>query len=306
MSISLNSIDCRYLTDEFRQILLEKYSIATSNDFLLWSCQSSCKTNEHFSHEILQCIQTCIIAHTATILSRKTNIKRRIYRMNYTLFDEEDFFENHRHVMIIYEYFNQYQWNELFHHFLIRLMVNNSSTRIHYFNTNITLIDMKYIREDAIDFSHTFDLENFDKQLSSMENNRQGLDLIIIDDFFALIKPYLNLERRIKHYILQLIYRLNRLAQTHSILILTGLILPSKKRTMDDESSFPLDFFPADKYVRFQAWTSTNENEIQVRLIDERTNEKRTMINLEHWKENLQIDKKYARDVFFPKRNLLS
>ena len=291
MTISLNSIDCPHLTEECRQILSETYSIATSNDFLLWSCQSSRENIEHLSHKTIQCIQACIIAHTAKLSPRELITERWTYRVDYPLFDEENFFATHRHVIIFYECFNQSQWNTLFHYFLIRLIVNNPSRKIHYFNTNITLIDMNmlsdYFQEATMNFHHSFDWENFEKQLLSLENDSQRFDLVLIDDFFALIKPYLHLERRIKQYILQLIYRLNRLAQQRSMLILTGLIFPWKKPTtaVDDES-----VLPADKYLRFQALNSTNEKEIHVRMIDERTIEKQALLNLVHWK-NIPIAK---------------
>lgn len=297
MSISLNTIDCPYLTDQFRENLIEKYSIHTINDFIHWLSNSSGKNHDEFSTTSLQCIQTCIIAHTARICPREKN-PLRIIRVNYPLFDQENFFETHRHILIFYQSFNQYQWNELFNHLLIRIILNNPTMKISYWNTNVSLFDRKYfhsylkerrdlINEDLLDFNHSFDLETFEKGLTAMENGDLVSDIFIIDDFFALIKPYLNLDRRIRNYILQLIYRLNRLAQTRSMLILTGWISPWKKRMDTPEEE---RFLPADKYLLFQSLipTTRKDNELHLRMIDEKTKEKQMIFHLNDW-TNMQI-----------------
>jgi hypothetical protein len=95
--------------------------------------------------------------------------------------------------------------------------------------------------------------------------------LLIIDDLFSLIKPYLNLDRRIKTKILQLTYRLNRLAQKQSILVLTGIIFNRKKCEYDS--------FHADRYILFQSLTK----DISIRI----NNEKSFKLDLDDWKKSM-------------------
>lgn len=293
MSFSLNTIDCPYLTDDYRENLIKKYSIHTINDFILWLRNSSEKIHENFSAISLQCIQTCIIAHTAKICPREKKPLRMI-RMNYPLFDQENFFETHRHILIVYQSFNQSQWNDLFNPLLIRILLNNPTMKISYCNTNVSLFDWNYfysylnerrdlINEDLLDFNHAFDIETFEKVLTAMENGDQVPNIFMIDDFFAIIKPYLNLDRRIRNYILQLFYRLNRLAQTRSMLILTGWISPRKARldTLEEDH-----FLPADKSLFFQSLIPTSQ--IHLRMIDEKSNEKSMAFLLNDW-TNIQI-----------------
>ena len=304
MSISLNSIDCPCLTNECRKNLLEQYSIDTINDFLFWLNNSTVEKNECLSSHTIECIQSCIIAHTASISPRELS-KIRTYRVNSTLFDRENCFRSHRHVLLIYEYFNQYQWNEFFNPFLLRLFLENQSPpiKIKYLNTDINLFDMKYfyhhycqwnekikthrdhILEKDFFFTQSFDLQTFENELLFLETNSHDIQLLIIDDFFSLIKPYFNLDKRIKNKILQLTYRLNRLAQKQSLLILTGVILNhTKPMNHLEETSLPLDVFHADKYILFQS-LSTVGKEIRVRMINEKTNDKQSIIDLDMWRK---------------------
>ncbi|CAF1306429.1 unnamed protein product [Rotaria sordida] len=245
MSIPLNSIDCPCLTNDCLQILIQHYSIHTTNDFALWLIKSLDK-NKHLSSSIIECIQSCIIAHTANIEYRQIS-NRNSYKLNYLLFDNENILKDKCHLIFIYEYFNQNQWNKFFNIFLLRLFLENESIKINYINTNISLFDLNYfyynycclnekiflqrnnLFEKFFFFNQCFHLETFENQLNFIENNQNSFQILIIDDFFSLIKPYLNLDRRIKAKILQLTYRLNRLAQKQSILIINGIILNTKK-----------------------------------------------------------------------------
>jgi hypothetical protein len=289
MSIALNSIDCPCLTTDCLNNLIENYSIHTINDFLLWLFNSTEK-NKFLSLKTIECIQSCIIANTANILHREIST-RKSYRLNYELFDKENWLKNKKHLIFIYEDFNQKQWNEFFNIFLIRLFIENKPIKIKYFNTNISLFDIKYFDsnychlnikienernnffEKFFYFNHYFNLDTFENELTSMEMNPELIDILIIDDLFSLIKPYLNLDRRIKGKILQLTYRLNRLAQKQSILIISGIILNMKKRNLQ------LDLFHADEYILFQSLTTT-ENEIDIRI----NNEKYSKFNLNDWR----------------------
>jgi hypothetical protein len=122
-----------------------------------------------------------------------------------------------------------------------------------------------------------------------MENNQESIQILIIDDFFSLIKPYLSLDRRIKGKILQLTYRLNRLAQKQSVLIINGLIFNTKKRINHSEDNFRLtneirfDSFHADKYILLQSLT-TMEKDICVQVLDEKNKDKHLRLDLDDWR----------------------
>lgn len=310
MSISLNSIDCPCLTNDCLNILIEQYSIYTTNDFLLWLTKSI-DQNKYLSTSTIECIQACIIVHTATILNREI-FDRNSYKLNYLLFDNENFLKTKYHLIFIYEYFNQNQWNEFFNIFLLRLFLKNQSIKIKYLNTNISLFDLNYFysyycnlnetiksqRNDLFEkffyFNQCFSLENFENELIVMENNQENIQILIIDDFFSLIKPYLNLDRRIKGKILQLTYRLNRLAQKKSILIINGIILNSKKQIKNcEEENFSFindirfDSFHADKYILFQSLSSTIDKDICVRILNEKNKEQSSKLDLDDWRRNL-------------------
>jgi hypothetical protein len=305
MSILLNSIDCPYLTNDCLTNLIEQYSIHTTNDFLLWLTKST-DQNKYFSLSTIECIQSCIIAHTARISNREIP-HRNSYQINHSLFDKENFLRNQRHVIFIYEYFNQNQWNEFFNIFLLRLFLKNKSIKIKYLNTNISLFDLKYFyfnycelnttiknqRNDLFEkffyFNQCFNLETFENELNFMENNQESIQILIIDDFFSLIKPYLSLDRRIKGKILQLTYRLNRLAQKQSVLIINGLIFNTKKRINHSEDNFRLtneigfDSFHADKYILLQSLT-TIEKDICIQVLDEKNKDKHLRLDLDDWR----------------------
>jgi hypothetical protein len=291
MSISLKSIDCPCLTADCLNNLIEQYSIHTINDFTLWLFNSSDR-NKYLSSNTIECIQSCIIAHTASIRQREIS-ERKLYKVNYFLFDKENLFQNRRHLIFIYENFNQNQWNEFFNIFLIRLFIENKSIKIKYFNTNISLFDIKYFDsnyshlikiernhflEKFFYFNHYFDLDTFEQELILMENNLESFEIIIIDDLFSLIKPYLNLDKHIKGKILQLTYRLNRLAQKQSILILSGIIFNRNRNSEDYDTR--LNSFHADKYVLFQS-LPTMEKEICVRIMNDRY----FKLNLDDWRK---------------------
>jgi hypothetical protein len=173
------------------------------------------------------------------------------------------------------------QWNDFFNVFLIRLFIENNPIRIKYINTNISLFDVKYFDSNYFHlndlfakffyFDHYFDLETFENELTLLETNSESIDLLIIDDLFSLIKPYLNLDRRIKTKILQLTYRLNRLAQKQSILVLTGIIFNRKKCEYDS--------FHADRNILFQSLTK----DISIRI----NNEKSFKLDLDDWKKSM-------------------
>jgi len=308
MSIPLNSIDCPYLTSECLHNLIEHYSIHTTNDFVLWLTKSVDKTN-YLSSRTIECIQSCIIAHTARIQHREISNLNSSYKLNNLLFDNENLLKTKRNLLFIYEYFNQNQWNKFFNLFLLRLFLENESIKIKYINTNRSLFDLNYFysyycclneklchrRKDLFEqffyFNQCCDLEEFENQLSFMENNQEFIQILIIDDFLSLIKPYLGLDRRIKGKILQLTYRLNRLAQKQSILILNSLILHTKKRmkkfdvdvSLIDDIRF--DSFHAEKYILFQSLT-TIEKDIYVSFINEKNKNKQSIISrldLDEW-----------------------
>jgi len=305
MSILLNSIDCPCLTNDCLTNLIEQYSIHTTNDFLLWLTKSI-DQNKYFSSSTIECIQSCIIAHTARISNREIS-HRNSYQLNYSLFDNKNFLQNQRHVIFIYEYFNQNQWNEFFNIFLLRLFLENKSIKIKYLNTNISLFDLKYFyfnycelnttiknqRNDLFQkffyFNQCFNLETFENELNFMENNQESIQILIIDDFFSLIKPYLSLDRRIKGKILQITYRLNRLAQKQSVLIINGLIFNTKKRINHSEDNFRLtneigfDSFHADKYILLRSLT-TMEKDICVQVLDEKNKDKHLRLDLDDWR----------------------
>ena len=303
MSISLNSIDCPCLTTDCLDNLSEQYSIRTTNDFALWLTKSIDK-NKCFASSTIECIQSCIIAHIAKLSNR--NLNRNSYKLDYLFFDHNNLFISKRHLIFIYEYFNQNQWNQFFNLFLLRLFLQNPSIKIKYFNTNISLFDLNYfyhyycclnekirfqrnhLFENSFDFNQCFNLETFENELNFIENNQHILHILIIDDFFSLIKPYLGLDRRIKGKVLHLTYRLNRLAQKQSILIINGIILHTKKRIKDqflliDDIRF--DSFHADKYILFQSLLPT-EKDIHVKIISKQSKDKHSItsiINLEQW-----------------------
>ncbi|CAF4326623.1 unnamed protein product, partial [Adineta steineri] len=204
--------------------------------------------------------------------------------------------------------FNQNQLNKFFNIFLLRLFLKNPSIKIKYLNTNISLFDLNYfyyhychlneniskqrneLFEKKFYFTQCFDLEIFENELDFIENNENFIQILIIDDFFSLIKPYLNLDKRIKGKILQLTYRLNRLAQKQSILIINGLILNTKKRIKNFDENFSLkddrrfDSFHADKYILLQSLTTIEKN-IYFTIINENKENNNQLIN-----SNLDLD----------------
>ncbi|CAF3658967.1 unnamed protein product [Adineta steineri] len=305
MSILLNSIDCPYLTNDCLNYLNEHYSIYTTNEFALWLIKPNDKTH-NLSLKTIECIQSCIIAHTCKLENRLI-LNINSYKLNHFIFDNENVLKSNRHLIFIYEYFNQNQWNKFFNIFLLRLFLNNPSIKIKYLNTNISLFDLNYfyyhychlneniskqrneLFEKYFYFTQCFDLEIFENELDFIENNENFIQILIIDDFFSLIKPYLNLDKRIKGKILQLTYRLNRLAQKQSILIINGLILNTKKRIKNFDENFPLkddrrfDSFHADKYVLLQSLTTIEKN-IHFTIINE-NKENNQLIN-----SNLDLD----------------
>lgn len=314
MSIPLTSIDCPYLTNDCLNTLIEHYSIHTTNDFALWLIKSSSDKNNYLSSKTIECIQSCIIAYTAKIRHRQISNLNSSYKLNNLLFDNENLLTTKRHLIFIYEYFNQNQWNNFFNIFLFRLFNENKSIKIKYINTNISLFDLNYFyshycekichqRDNLFEhffyFKQCFDLETFENQLNFIENNEEFIQILIIDDFLSLIKPYLGLDRRIKGKILQLTYRLNRLAQKQSILIINGLILNTKKRIKKFDENFSFidndirfDAFHADKYILFQSLT-TIEKDIYVKFINEKNKDKQSMVSrldLDEW-----IDGKFLK-----------
>ena len=307
MSILLNAIDCPCLTSGCLNDLMKNYSICTTNDFLLWSIKSVDKNN-CLSSTTIECIQSCIIAHTATIQQRKISSKNS-YKLNYPLFDDKNLLRSKCHLMFIYEYFNQHQWNNFFNIFLLRLFLENESIKINYINTNMSLFDLNYFyyyycdrnekiniqRNDLFEkffyFNQCFHLETFENHLNFMENKQNFVQILIIDDLFSLIKPYLGLDRRIKGKILQLTYRLNRLAQQKSIFIISGIILNTKKRLKSLQENVPLisdirfDAFHADQFILFQSLAATDKD-IYIRNINKLNQDRfSTMakLNLDDW-----------------------
>jgi len=266
MSILLNTIDCPYLTDDYLQILNEKYSISTTNDFLLWKIRSSANINEYLSSNVIDCIYSCVLVHTSQILSRQKS-KDIFYSMNDSFFDQEKLLKNARHLLFIYEKFTQYQWNEFFPIIVFRLYKLNPSISIKYLNTNPSLFHFTNETNLIFDYSYCFDLKTFENELDLIESNSSMINILIIDDFLTLIKPYLNLDRRIKMKISQLTSRLNYLAQKYSILIINGFII---------DCQIPFECFHGDYYLRFQVF-STNQLEI---YFQNRT----FLLNLDQWK----------------------
>lgn len=297
MSIPLNSIDCPCLTNDSLSILNEHYSISTTNDFLLWLRKSFDDRTKYLSLKTIECIQSCIIAHTASIQPRRIS-NRNVYKVNYSLFDNEILLTSQRHLIFIYEYFNQNQWNRFFNIFLIRLFLENESIQINYINTNRSLFDIEYfysdyccsneksedIFEKRFFINQCLHLEELENQLTFIENNENSCPILIIDDLFTLIKPYLGLDKRIKSKILQLTYRLNRLAQQKSILILNGIILNTKRSAnpfpMIDDIRF--DSFHADQFILFQSLTSI-ENEIHLTNFNKKHQNKSFKFDLNDW-----------------------
>lgn len=291
MSILLNSIDCPYLTNDCLNILIEHYSIHTTNDFLLYFKKSSAEINKHLPLNTIECIHSCILAHTGVLLNREIK-ERHNFQVNYLLFDQENLFKIKRHLIFIYEYFNQDKWNEFFNIFLIRLFIQNPLIKIKYLNTNRSLFDLNYfysyycnlnttienqrndIFEKSFYFDQCFDLETFESELKLLENNNhESIQILILDDFFSLIKSYLNLDRRIKNKILQLTYHLNRLAQKQSILIINGIIFNTKTLQC-------FDTFHADQYILFQS-LSTTDKYLDVQIL----NNKKFKLDLNDWKK---------------------
>jgi hypothetical protein len=306
MSILLNSIDCPCLTNDCLDNLVEHYSIRTTNDFALWLTKSIDR-NKYFSSSTIECIQSCLIAHIGIISNRKIfNLNRNSYKIDNLFFDNDHLLTCKRHLIFIYEYFNQNQWNKFFNIFLLRLFLQNESIKIKYINTNISLFDLNYfyhyycslnekiscqrnhLFENLFDFNQCFDLETFENELNFIENNPHSLHILIIDDLLSLIKPYLGLDRRMKGKILQLTYRLNRLAQKQSILIINGIILHTKKRLKNQVSvidDIRLDSFHADKYILFQS-LMPREKDIHVKIISNQNKDKHSVtsiIDLDQW-----------------------
>ena len=321
MSIPLNSIDCPCLTTDCLNILIEQYSIHTTNDFALWLIKSI-DINKYLSSTTVECIQSCIIAHTAKIINREV-VDVNYYKLNCSIFDNENLLKNSRHLIFIYEYFNQNQWNKFFNIFLIRLFNENELIKIKYLNTNISLFDLnsfyyKYCdlnkkisskRDDLFEkflyFNQCFDLETLENELNFIENNEESIQILIIDDLFSLIKPYLGLDKRIKGKILQLTYRLNRLAQKQSILIINGIILNTKKRISNSEENHLVindvrfDSFHADKHFLFQSLT-TIEKDIYVRSLNEKY-ATMSILDLDDW-GNIK-NGEFFKEIILPQAN---
>ncbi|CAF1049290.1 unnamed protein product [Adineta ricciae] len=297
MSISLGSIDCPHLTTDCLKDFIEQYSIHTTNQFLLWLNKSPDKIDK-----TIECIHSCVLAHTAQLEARRLKAVH-FYRVNSFVFDQTHLLRSTRHLVFIYEHFQQKQWNDFFNFFLLRLFITNQPIKVQYLNTNPSLFDLNYFyhhycashekicaqRNDLFDQSFYFQpcrtLEAFENHLNFMENNQQEIQIFIIDDLFSLIQPYLHLDRRIKSKVLQLTYRLNRLAQKQSILIISGLILHTTKHQRSSIEDARFDAFHADKYVLFQSVPTPNKD-IQVEVLNEKTKDKQSIefkLNLDEW-----------------------
>ena len=295
MSVPLTSIDCPRLTHDCLQTLAERYSIRTVNEFALWLTSDTDRQNDILSPSTIACIQSCLIVHTGQILPRAA-VHARSYRVDDLFVDQTDLLKSNRHLLFIYECFTQQQWNQFFNLLLIRLFLANQSCRIQYLNSNASLFDVHHfydhycsLNEQLRDqrdrlFQRTFffrpyvDLETLENELDALETNvnQQSIDILIIDDVLALINPYLGLDRRVREKVMQLTYRLNRLARTRSILIITGLCLHRKQR---------LDSFHADRYVLFQSLPGSRMA-IQMTVVGQLNSNLqpvRSILDLEQW-----------------------
>ena len=303
MSILLSTIDCPFLTETSRQILFQRYSIRTTIDFIRWKNQTN-ESNRFFSETALNCVETCLIAHTASLVPRTTVDQSHFdhYQLNFSLFDRENLLRRKRHLIFIYEFFNQHQWNEWFNRFLVRLFTFNPTIKMKYFNGNASLFDLNHFyshycssneilrsrRDDLFEKSFFFQpslhLDHLEKSLTEMENDdhQESIQVLIVDDLFSLIRPYLSVEHRIRYKICQLTRRFNRLAQQRSLLIINGLILPTQKSSTSTSQIHRtrVDCFQADNYVFFQSLCN-NENEIQFEIIGKVN--RTSKFNLEHW-----------------------
>ena len=313
MSLPLSSIDCPSLTAACLQDLIEKESIRSTTDFLLWLSEEHTEQERWLTPSSVQCIQSCIIAQTASLLRRPINrTEGRVYHLDYPLLDNEHLLHGQRHLLVIYESLNQQLWNHLFNGLLLRLLFVNPSTKVKYINTNASLFDLKYFYEhycstdetircqrDALFeksffFHPCYHLDTLETELTSMETNgnEESMGIVIIDDLLSLIRPYLGLDHRIRGKVLQLTYRLNRLAQKQSLLIITGLILTSKSRSKPIDPSVistseaRFDAFHADHSLLFQPLTQMEKQFIHLRILGKRSTDppgELSRLNLEKW-----------------------
>ena len=287
MSVPLTSIDCPRLTNACLQTLAERYSIRTVNDFALWLTSGTDRQDDLLSPSTIECIQSCLVAHTAQILPRAP-VNARSYRVDDLFFDQTNLLKSSRHLIFVYECFSQHPWNQFFNLLLIRLFLANDSCRIQYLNSNASLFDLHHfyhhycslneqrdrIFQQRFLFRPCVDLETLENELDALETNvsQPSIDILLIDDVLALINPYLGLDRRAREKVMQLTYRLNRLARTRSILIITGLCLHTKQ---------PIDSFHADQYVLFQSLPS-----IQMTVLGRLNSDLqpvRSILDLEQW-----------------------
>jgi hypothetical protein len=297
MSLQINTIDCPCLTRMCLEHLEQRYSIRTTTDFLIWIDVQSIDDDRYLSIETKGCIQACIIAHTSSIVHRSDNIQVHCYyQLNNTPFDYEHILHAKRHLLFIYSCFHQYQWNQFFNFFLLRLFLNNTSIKVKYIQTNPSLFDLKYfydyycslnsimqqqrdhLFEHGFIYQSCFQLETLESELLLMENatTSNSIQILIIDDLLSLIRPYIGLDHRIRHKIQQLTYRFNRLAQKQSLLIINGLILWNTK-SIDSSFDTHFDLFHADDHVRLQSLTSLSRD-IHIEI-----HEKTFVLPLDQW-----------------------
>ena len=308
MSLPLSAIDCPSLTAACLQDLLEKESIRSTTDFLLWISEDT-ERERWLTPASVQCIQSCIIAHTATLLPRSTSqSERRVYLLAHSFLDKEQLLHGQRHLLFIYDSFDQQQWNQFFNGLLLRLLLVNPSIRIKYIHTNASLFDLRHFyehycsstesirRERDVLFQNSFlfqpcyHLETLETELTAMENNNneESIDILLMDDLMTLIRPYCGLDQRIRGKILQLTYRLNRLAQKQSLLLMTGLIVSSRNRSRPvdqpgiSSSETRFDAFHADDSLLFQPVSPVEKECIHLRILGKRSGAT-SYLNLEHW-----------------------
>ena len=115
------------------------------------------------------------------------------------------------------------------------------------------------------------------------KNNDESIDILLMDDLMTLIRPYCGLDQRIRGKIRQLTYRLNRLAQKQSLLIITGLIVSSRTRPSHlDPPGIRFDAFHADDYLLFQPVSPMERECIRLRILGKRSRET-SNLNLQQW-----------------------
>lgn len=305
MSISLSSIDCPSLTESFLKLLDEKHSIRTIFDLFRWKN----RPKEICSSETFRCVENCAIVQTGVLLPRSISEKELIsFRLDFSLIDRENLLRTKRHLTFIYQDFNTNQWNKWFNTLLMRLFRFNPSINVILINTNPNLFDVKFFFSEFFstnDFLRQkseeifqrnfslrtcFHLDHFDEQLTQMENDVDLLtqQVLIIDDLFTLIRPFLGLDQRIRQKISQITYRLNRLAQERSLLVIDGLVLSSKRSTTN-KTILPMRYecFHADYYLQLQSSMNT-ERHVDLKLfgILKRTDPREeTKFDLEQWNQ---------------------